>query len=99
MPYYIHKHEVVQQYGGPEEGGWWFDSGIPDPHWNVLSFNDDEEAYIVCRALNEAEKIRAKREEDYEYTSVCSYNSVHYGYSVEDFPTPTWYPLHRPHYE
>lgn len=26
--YYVNKYEIGRAYGGPEEGGWWFDYGI-----------------------------------------------------------------------
>ena len=28
--YYVNKYEIGRAYGGPEEGGWWFDYGIFD---------------------------------------------------------------------
>lgn len=99
--WYIHKHEVALQYGGPEEGGWWYDAGSPDEEWvpAAHAFNSEDEAYAVCRGLNEMEQIRAKQEEDYEYTSVLAYKSSHYAYTVEDHPNPYFYPDRRPHYE
>lgn len=99
--YYIHKHDVALQYGGPEEGGWWYDTGDPAEDWipSAHAFNDEEEAYATCRGLNQFEKIRQDNEEDYEYTSVLAYKSNHYSYTVEDFPEPYSYPNVRPHYE
>lgn len=29
MAVYLNTYEVHQAYGGPEEGGWWFDCGTP----------------------------------------------------------------------
>jgi len=26
---YVNAYEVSRHYGGPEEGGWWFDAGTP----------------------------------------------------------------------
>ena len=101
MTYFIHKHNVAQAYGGPEEGGWWYDTGVPDEDWNVLrcAFDNEDMAYAVCRALNEYERERAKKEEQYEYTSMLSRHSDHYAYSVEDNPFMEPYPKVRPHYE
>ena len=28
-PYYVNRYDVTRLYGGPEEGGWWFDHGTP----------------------------------------------------------------------
>jgi hypothetical protein len=33
---YIHKYEVSQQYGGPEEGGWWYEAGYPVKDWQPI---------------------------------------------------------------
>lgn len=95
--FYVHKHEVGLEYGGPEEGGWWYDVGVPTGF--VLGPLTEEAAYEQSRALNELEHERQEREEDYDYTSVLSYLSTHYAFSVQDEPTPVPYPQERPHYE
>lgn len=97
--YYIHKHEVAQQYGGPEEGGWWYDSGVPCGDWVPRAYDDEEDAYAACRRLNDDEHARREREEDYDYTSVLSHRSHHYSYSVEETTIMEAYPKVRPHYE
>jgi hypothetical protein len=99
--YYIHKHEVWQEYGGPEEGGWWYECGRPvDPsEWEPAPFRSEDDAYAACRVLNDAERIRRKTQEKYEYTSVLSYKSTHYAYSVQTVSEPFDYPQKRPHYE
>src|SRR5262245_61972197 len=103
MPYYIHKHEVSLAYGGPEEGGWWYEEGTPvsDSEWETArwAFTDEDKAYEKCRELNEAERERAKKEEQFEYSSVLAYKSTHYSYRVEEFSLPKSYPDRRPHYE
>lgn len=99
--WYIHKHDIAQEYGGPEEGGWWYNTGIPVEDWNPVhhAYDNEEDAYAVSRALNEAEYLRQEAEEDYEFTSVLSYKSTHYSYTVEDHPIPYSFPERRPHYE
>lgn len=98
--YYIHKHEVGLQYGGPEEGGWWYESGSPCGDWVPLGpFKSEDEAYAKCRELNDQEHDRAKEEEDYDYTSVLSYRSNHYAYSISETTIMRSYPEHRPYYE
>lgn len=100
---WIHKYEVNQQYGGPEEGGWWFESGTPATDWTpirvLIDVNDDEPAYEICRALNKAEYLRQNYEEDYEFTSVLSYKSRHFTYTISEESQPEAYPKERPHYE
>ena len=97
--FWIHKHEVAQAYGGPEEGGWWYDTGVPASDWSPLEFFCEEAAYERCRELNRAEAERAEAEEQYGYTSVLSHRSEHFAYSVEASPLMVAYPEQRPHYE
>lgn len=98
--WWIHKHEVSQQYGGPEEGGWHFTVGVPVEGWKFPeSFYNEEHAYEVCRALNANEYLRREEEETYGFTSVLSYRSDHYCFSVEDYEEPKVFPETRPHYE
>lgn len=99
--YYIHKHEVELVYGGPEEGGWHYDTGTPVEDWDTPAycFDSEEAAYVVCRAMNAQERERRKEEEGYDYLSVLAYESTHYSYSVEETTQMVSYPDHRPHYE
>lgn len=97
--YYIHKYRVTQRYGGSEEGDWWYDSGVPTGFtFGPLNCLEDD-AYAQARALNDLEHERAKRDEQYEYTSVLSHFSNHYGYGVSQDATPVAYPERRPYYE
>lgn len=98
MPYYVHKHEVELMSGGPEEGGWWYTAGVPTG-FSLGPIDDEELTYEQCRALNELERERQEHEEQYEFSSVLSYRSTHYSYTVEDFPVPEPFPQERPHYE
>lgn len=48
-PVYVSLYEIEKCYGGPEEGGWWYD------RYTLLStkkFFDEEEANNFCEALN-----------------------------------------------
>lgn len=96
--WYVHKHEISLEYGGAEEGGWWYERGWPTG-FSFGPLTDEEAAYEQARALNELEHERRKREETYEFTSVMAKMSHHYSYTVEDFATPEAYPKERPHYE
>lgn len=96
--YYVHKHSISLEYGGPEEGGWWYELGFP----TGLSFGpivSEDAAYDQARALNELEHERRENEEAYDFTSALAHLSDHYSYSVEDYPVPVAYPETRPHYE
>lgn len=48
-PVYVSLYEVERAYGGPEEGGWWYDQ------WTLIStkkFFDEEEANAFASKLN-----------------------------------------------
>lgn len=98
--FYIHKHSESLEYGGPEEGGWWFTEGIPVEDWKPEDhkFADEDTAYAACRDLNEQEKERRHNEEEFDYHSVLAYRSNHYSYRVEESPVPQSYPEERPFY-
>lgn len=99
MPYYVHKYQISQEYGGPEEGGWYYESGVPVEGWQPIMFDKEDDAFEVCRMFNQNERERARKEEDYEFTSVLAHRSTHYAYDVSELLYPEAYPKVRPHYE
>ena len=48
--YYVNVYEYSREYGGPEEGGWYYDAGYNGYIWNSYF---DEDA-----ALNRATELR-----------------------------------------
>jgi hypothetical protein len=97
--WFIHKYEVWQESGGPEEGGWWYTQGQPVRDWEVIEFPAEDLAYEQCRILNDQEHLRRESEEKYSFSSVLARESTHYTYTVESTSSPTEYPVARPHYE
>lgn len=97
--YYIHKYEVWQEYGGPEEDNWYYEVGVPVSSYPVKVYLREERAYAFCRYLNEKERERAKHEEPYDYSSVLASQSNHYSYHVDETYFAEPYPLEKPHYE
>lgn len=90
---------VDRAYGGPEEGGWWFDCGEPQigPDMPLPEFYPVEDAAIAAREKMDAEIERLKLNEGRrEISSVLSegrYRAV----ICEGWPKP--YPDKTPHYE
>ena len=95
---YVAAHEVTSSYGGPEEGGWWYDVGT------VLN------ATRIVASIDPAETVERLRE---EYTRVYDRLMPLYGeestrhlttgepdlsVSISD-ERPCDYPATRPHYE
>ena len=70
MSVYLNTYKVHQAYGGPEEGGWWYDVGIPVNSFLVT--NEDYESWYACEGLDLSEdekdevwRERAKQREAY----------------------------------
>lgn len=87
-------YEVNRAYGGPEEGGWWYDTGRLVRVIRVE--RNAETAY--------AKAARANRILDYLQADLRSVGSVLYDggrHRVRVFAgtAPEYYPVERPHYE
>jgi len=94
--YSVSIHMIDRAYGGPEEGGWWFDYGEPDDgFWeHTRLFGSYEEASEYGNNLNDMIKELNKGRPD--VGSVLSEGRydwiIQYGY-------PYAWPKQRPHYE
>ncbi len=90
-------YEVNRCYGGPEEGGWWFDAGELIRILKV--FKAEPQAIEFCRRLNFRLHSRkfgpnAGRR---ELSSVLSDGEVEA--RLFEQSAPEYYPEQRPHYE
>lgn len=83
---FLMKYEDSQQYGGPEEGGWWYNHA--EPQWRFRL------RHALCRWLNNREN---RKPHEYDYTSVLSYREEFFSFGLEDGFKPI-NPA-RPHYE
>jgi hypothetical protein len=96
---WINVYHLAMCYGGPEEGGWWWDRGTPVPGLS-RSFSTrrrarQKAAAYLARAIDLV--VRMHREEfRYDYESVCGGET--YVVRVEEHP-PRPFPARRPHYE
>ena len=86
---FVNAHLVTRNYGGPEEGGWYYDAG------SLL------ESVLVARELaDEAiEELRLEYghlDDGRQLSSVLSTGKVNY--TITDQPGESW-PKERPHYE
>jgi hypothetical protein len=84
---WVNVYSVNRLYGGPEEGGWWYDTGEI-----VLSkqFDDDDSAQDYAESLEKQFPNTGKR---YSVLGGEDYNIW-----VEDSPGQD-YPTERPRYE
>ena len=90
-------YEINRQYGGPEEGGWWYDAG--ELARIVRVYCSEEAARAYCRRLNDRLKSRTigPNTERRELSSVLSEGEYHA--EVWEDTAPASYPDGRPHYE
>lgn len=91
---YISEYFVTREYGGPEEGGWWYNNYN---HKRVIAIADNTMAALhIVVALNE--KARNDRQEDglHELSSVTCDGVFEYEYEETPGENET---TERPYYE
>lgn len=85
MVKYVNVYSIDRAYGGPEEGGWWYDTG--DVVHTVRCEGSDED--IVWKR---AEQIRRELADEYPYTGRRSsvLGGDDYDIRIEDEPGQDW---------
>lgn len=112
--YAVAVYDETQEYGGPEEGGWWYMTGelVGVAHW----FYNEDVAYEVARGYNErfekeswnsykegfharvVEVPRRELKEKYA-DDACHSDGDWPDYAYEmRWDVPTYWPERRPHY-
>ena len=89
---------IDRAWGGPEEGGWWFDYGAPaDDEYRSYTrrFTSNEAAVQYCVALQHT-VIEEANKGRHPISSMIS-DGEYRAFVCEGDPTP--FPEHRPHYE
>jgi hypothetical protein len=62
---YVSEYSVTREYGGPEEGGWWFDNA---QHVRMVCITENQEtASQVARALNFKQNWDDENDRDYHH--------------------------------
>ena len=92
--YVVAFYEVDREYGGPEEGGWWFDSGVLRRIVKVCKSED--EAYRVARRANTLLDVLQR---DLPSVSSVLYTGGRYRAYVSENTAVVFYPESRPYYE
>ena len=95
--YWVALYEVSQKYGGPEEGGWWYDTGdlITDPELYAAGVFPQSFGHL-CEARAGRERLQmsanvlnAKRRS----------HEPQYFAEIHERSLPDFYPESRPRYE
>ncbi len=103
MTVYICVDEVSRHYGGPEEGGWWYDMGNPVEIEAIrVYFGQDKEPILKESEREFLVDLAKKWLSHYDFESQERYSMAPRG---DDFSWraesqyPKHWPGHRPHYE
>lgn len=94
MTLYVNVYELDRHFGGPEEGGWWFDTGTPVPE---LSRRLPEGA-TKSMAYKRAALTRLTLPVPTYSRGSMRYSGGQYTVRVESQPAQPW-PTERPFYE
>lgn len=84
---YVNVYVVDRRFGGPEEGGWWFDTGTP-----VASIPVEDDQAEPTR-----DKLRERYPDEGHRYSMAQRDDD-YAVVIEDEFAVAW-PSERPHYE
>ena len=63
MTVYLNTYETSQAYGGPEEGGWWYECGTPVQ--SVAISGDDLEEWLEAHTPEERQEMLARATHQY----------------------------------
>ena len=95
LRYSVAVYEVDRAYGGPEEGGWWFDCG--DLVRVAKRFRSEDDAWNYCNRLNE--KLYSRMEHyGIRSSSSMAYSGGEYRAKVYESAAPESFPVERPYY-
>lgn len=104
--YFVAVYTRDRHFGGPEEGGWWYDAGelVTDATiyrqlgMTPASFTDLEEAKAYRGSMDAAIDGANLNEGKHTPDSVCSEGDWLEAH-IEENGLPAFYPQRRPHYE
>jgi hypothetical protein len=93
---HLNVYEVGREYGGPEEGGWWYDTGRFDADKSEVFTGTGDALYERAGELQHSLDAQAN---NYATPAVHSvlYRGGRYRIRVEDTPGQD-YPTERPYY-
>lgn len=88
-------YELDRAYGGPEEGGWWYDCGQLVRAFRVA--HSEAEAIRLCRRANDLLHRLQRNKRD--IGSVIYSGGRHCAWFSDDGRLPSHWPETRPYYE
>jgi hypothetical protein len=91
--YTVAFYEIDRAYGGPEEGGWWFDTGRLERIARTFKSRDKAHAYA-----GRANRLLSIMQRDLRDVGSVLYSGGRYQAEVWDGPPAPFYPQNRPVY-
>jgi len=95
MVYIVAFYEIELVYGGPEEGGWWYERGDRVRILRRRPASEDEAARLAQRANRLLERLQRRLPP----VSSVIYRGGRFAACVYEDAAPVHYPTQRPHYE
>lgn len=93
MRYVVAFYELDRACGGPEEGGWYFDTGTPARPFRICR-NKQAAFVIAARANTLLDRLQRHRRD----ISLVLYDGGRYGACVFENNAPAFFPERRPIY-
>lgn len=94
MSYVLAFYEIDRVYGGPEEGGWYFDCGNLVRAFKVT--RNREHAYAMCQRAN---RLLDRLQRNKRDIGSVAYKGGRHWVMVHENTAPKHFPETRPHYE
>jgi hypothetical protein len=96
---YINVYEMFREYGGPEEGGWWYDSFSYEEAKSIAFPSRADDVKIKQTAIDLRDRlIEEARANGVPRTHSVMYRGGRYAVRIEDHEGHDL-PIVRPHYE
>jgi len=95
--YFVSVYDVARMYGGPEEGGWWYDAGSLVRTCRM--FRSSDRAYHYAWRLNRRLRSRAWGPNQGRRDKSSVLSDGFYEAHVHEDNAPGEFPEKRPHYE
>lgn len=94
MTYVLAFYEIDRAWGGPEEGGWWYDTGTLVRPFRVV--RSKERAYHLAARAN---RLITRLQRNKRSVGSVIYDGGRYACKVFSPTAPEFYPPVPPHYE
>ena len=92
--YIVALHEIDRCYGGPEEGGWWYDTGTLE---RIVAIRHSEEA--AFQMARRANSLLTHIERGRRDVASMAFGGGRHAAEVFEDTAPRFFPEERPYYE